>query len=165
MRVKNSKSLALERSMNLQCHIMTFEEALRNAEVIDNLDDQRREKMFGLMKWRDDMNIHFSKRLEHILKIDNLGNLKNELEKHKTDKNEFDLKFKERSKIIKEDELYYEKLDDELRTYLIDYAVKCREELRELNSKTEMKLIKENKKRQVCTTHQFSSRNIIVYAS
>ncbi|MCJ8342922.1 MAG: hypothetical protein MJH09_08775 [Cetobacterium sp.] len=146
MRVENSNSLALERSMNLQCHIMTFEEALRNAEVIDNLDDQRRERMFGLMKWLDDMNIHFNKRLDNILKLDNLENLKTELKKYKTDKNEFNLKFKESFEAIKEDELYYENLDDELRTYLINYAIKCREELRELNSKTEMKLIKENKK-------------------
>ena len=58
MRTENSNSLALERSMNLQCKIMTFEEALRNAQVIDKLDDERREKMFGLIKWQRDIMIN-----------------------------------------------------------------------------------------------------------
>ncbi|MGL5049961.1 MAG: hypothetical protein ACRC6A_07675, partial [Fusobacteriaceae bacterium] len=79
MRTESSNSLALERSMNLQCHIMTFEEALRHASVNDKLDDERREKMFGLMKWRLDMSIHFDKQYEKILALENLEEIKKEL--------------------------------------------------------------------------------------
>ncbi len=147
MRTESGNSLALERSMNLQCHIMTFEEALRNAQVIDKLDDQRREKMFGLIKWLDDMNTNFNKKLEVILNILDIEKLKIELEKFKLERNEFNLKFKESFELVKEDELYYEKLDDELRTYLIDYSAKCREQLRISNSEIEEKLMRENKEK------------------
>ena len=37
-------SMELERSMNLMCRVMTIEEVLRNSEVIDSLDDKRREE-------------------------------------------------------------------------------------------------------------------------
>ena len=146
MRTENSNSLSLERSMNLQCHIMTFEEALRNAKVIDDLDDERRKKMFGLMKWLDDMNTNFNKKLDIILQMNNLEDLKSKLKKLKFEKLSFQEKFKERFELIKSDELYYEELDDELRDYLINYAIKCREELKIENSKIETKLILENKK-------------------
>lgn len=146
MRIESGNSLNLERSMNLQCHIMTFEEALRNAKVIDNLDDERRKKMFGLMKWLDDMNTNFNKKLNIILQLNNLEDLKSKLEKLKLEQLSFQEKFKERFELIKSDELYYEELDDELREYLINYAIKCREELKIENSKIETKLILENKK-------------------
>lgn len=146
MRTESGNSLALERSMNLQCHIMTFEEALRNAKVIDDLDDKRREKMFGLMKWLDDMNTYFNKNIEKILKLTSIENIHLHLRQYFMERQTFQLKFKESFEIIKNDELYYENLDDELRNYLINYAEKCREELRDSNSNIEMKLIIENKK-------------------
>ncbi|SJZ95671.1 hypothetical protein SAMN02745174_02072 [Cetobacterium ceti] len=146
MRTESGNSLALERSMNLQCHIMTFEEALRNAKVIDDLDDKRREKMFGLMKWLDDMNTYFNKNIEKILNLTSIENIHLHLNQYFIEQQTFQLKFKESFEIIKNDELYYENLDDELRNYLINYAEKCREELRDSNSNIEMKLIIENKK-------------------
>lgn len=145
MRTESSNSLALERSMNLQCHIMTFEEALRNADVIDKLDDERREKMFGLMKWRVDMNIHFDNRLTKILSIGNLEQTKKELLTLKHDIKKFNEKFEKRFESIKKDELHYENIDDDVRTYLINYAARCREKLRIENSLVEEKLIRENK--------------------
>ena len=98
MRIESGNSLNLERSMNLQCHMMTFEEALRNAKVIDNLDDERRQKMFGLMKWLDDMNTNFNKKLNIILQLNNLEDLKSKLEKLKFEKLSFQEKFKENYK-------------------------------------------------------------------
>ncbi|WP_330112031.1 hypothetical protein VSU16_05265 [Cetobacterium somerae] len=145
MRTESGNSLALERSMNLQCHIMTFEEALRNASVIDKLDDERREKMFGLIKWKFDMNIHFDNRLSKILDLDNLDQIKKELLTLQNDIKKFNEKFEKSFESVKKDELYYENIDDELRTYLINYAVKCREQLRIENSEVEEKLIRENK--------------------
>lgn len=145
MRTESGNSLALERSMNLQCHIMTFEEALRNASVIDKLDDERREKMFGLIKWKFDMNIHFDNRLNKILDLNNLEQIKKELLTLQNDIKKFNEKFEKSFESVKKDELYYENIDDELRTYLINYAVKCREQLRIENSEVEEKLIRENK--------------------
>lgn len=140
MRTPSVASLELERSMNMQCHIMTFEEALRNAQVIDNLDDKRRKKMFGLMKWLYDMNIYFNKRLETVLNSD-VNNLKVKLKKFQLEKLDFQEKFFKKLEIIKKDELYYEKLDDDLRNYLIEYSAICRENLRIENSCIEMKII------------------------
>lgn len=146
MRTENSNSLALERSMNLQCKIMTFEEALRNAQVVDKLDDERREKMFGLIKWQNDMFICFKKQLDSLL----MNYTKNSLELFICDFVKFNTKFNESFEKIKNDELYYENLDDELRDYLIKYAIRCREDLRIENSQVEEKLIRENKERKNC---------------
>ena len=145
MRTESSNSLALERSLNLQCHIMTFEEALRHASVNDKLDDKRREKMFGLMKWKFDMNIHFDKRLIKIQSLEILEEIKKELLSLREEIKNFNNKFEKSFEILKNDELYYEKIDDDVRTYLINYAAICREKLRIENSIVEEKLIRENK--------------------
>ncbi|WP_448821261.1 hypothetical protein [Cetobacterium sp.] len=145
MRTESSNSLALERSMNLQCHIMTFEEALRHASVNDKLDDERREKMFGLMKWKFDMNIHFDKQLKKILSLESLEEIKKKLFPLREEIKNFNHKFEKSFEVLKADELYYEKIDDDVRTYLINYAARCREKLRIENSLVEEKLIRENK--------------------
>lgn len=145
MRTESSNSLALERSMNLQCHIMTFEEALRHASVNDKLDDKRREKMFGLMKWKFDMNIHFDKRLIKIQSLEILEEIKKELLSLREEIKNFNNKFEKSFETLKNDELYYEQIDDDVRTYLINYAARCREKLRIENSIVEEKLIRENK--------------------
>lgn len=145
MRTESSNSLALERSMNLQCHIMTFEEALRHASVNDKLDDKRREKMFGLMKWKFDMNIHFDKQLIKIQSLEILEEIKKELLSLREEIKNFNNKFEKSFETLKNDELYYEKIDDDVRTYLINYAARCREKLRIENSIVEEKLIRENK--------------------
>ena len=145
MRTESSNSLALERSMNLQCHIMTFEEALRHASANDKLDDERREKMFGLMKWKFDMNIHFDKQLKKILSLESLEEIKKKLFPLREEIKNFNHKFEKSFEVLKADELYYEKIDDDVRTYLINYAARCREKLRIENSLVEEKLIRENK--------------------
>lgn len=145
MRTESGNSLTLERSMNLQCHIMTFEEALRHASVNDKLDDERREKMFGLMKWKFDMNIHFDKRLKKILSLEILEEIKKDLLSLREEIKNFNSKFEKSFETLKSDELYYEKIDDDVRTYLINYAARCREKLRIENSIVEEKLIRENK--------------------
>lgn len=57
----------------------------------------------------------------------------------------FNHKFEKSFEVLKADELYYEKIDDDVRTYLINYAARCREKLRIENSLVEEKLIRENK--------------------
>ena len=145
MRTESGNSLALKRSMNLQYHVMNFEEALRHACVIDKLDDEKREKMFGLIKWKFDMNIYFDNRLSKILDFDNINQIKEKLLTLQNDIKKFNEKFEKSFENVKKDELYYENIDDESRTYLINYAVKCRQQLRIENSEVEEKLIRENK--------------------
>ena len=57
----------------------------------------------------------------------------------------FNNKFEKSFETLKNDELYYEQIDDDVRTYLINYAARCREKLRIENSIVEEKLIRENK--------------------
>lgn len=87
--------------MNLQCYIMTFEEVLRNAQVIDKLDDQRRERLFGLIKWYNNMNKHFDYRLESILQLSDIQTLKEILNTLKQEIREFNAKFNKSFEIIK----------------------------------------------------------------
>ena len=61
-------SMELERSMNLQVHVMTFEESLRHAEVIDELDDARRLKLHNIINWTKEMQLSFIRDLQDIYK-------------------------------------------------------------------------------------------------
>ena len=92
------------------------------------------------------MFIFFKKRLDSLL----MNYTKNSLETFICDFVKFNTKFNESFEKIKNDELYYENLDDELRDYLIKYAIRCREDLRIENSEVEEKLIRENKERKNC---------------
>ena len=59
----------LERSMNLQSRVMTIEETLRNSDVIDKIDDKRRDKMHGVLRWAKDIhksNIHDVREVKKI---------------------------------------------------------------------------------------------------
>lgn len=49
-RPDSALSLELERSMNMQVRVATFEEHLRQAQVISDLDRERRVKSFNLNK-------------------------------------------------------------------------------------------------------------------
>lgn len=126
---------------------MTFEECLRNAEVIDSLDDKRRIKMYNILIWNDDMQANFVSRLEDIVLLTDIELLKNDLRELLGNIKSFTEKFNESIKKVKTDELRYEEMDDNLRNYLIEYAIRCRQELRIENSEIEAKMILENLKR------------------
>ena len=79
-RPDSALSLELERSMNMQVRVETFEEHLRHAGVIDDLDDERRIKSFNLNKWNEDMQKSFSKTRSKILKLKDLSSMKKALE-------------------------------------------------------------------------------------
>ncbi|MCS5420286.1 MULTISPECIES: hypothetical protein [Psychrilyobacter] len=49
-RPESALSLELERSMNMQVRVSTFEEHLRHAQMISDLDRERRVKSFNLNK-------------------------------------------------------------------------------------------------------------------
>ena len=139
-------SMELERSMNLMCRVMTIEEVLRNSEVIDSLDDKRREEHDEVLENLFEIIFRHENELEKIIKpsiVDSqeVINLKNKI-------NELQVKYikllnlylkKSLSLRLKEKEL--EKIDDENRYYLIRYTKECREKLGNENSKIEAEII------------------------
>lgn len=144
--MKNCSGISsdLERSMNLQSRIMTFEECLRNAKVIDALDDKRRVKMFNLLTWNDDMQSNFISRLDKIILEAEIEILKQDIRELRRNMKTFTEKFKKSINVVKNDEIKYEEMDDNLREFLINYAVECREKLKIENSEVEAKMILEN---------------------
>lgn len=130
-------SMELERSMNLQVHVMTVEETLRHSAVIDKLDDERRIKLHNLIKWAKEMQISFIRDLLVIYKSTGLESLRKEIEKQ----NKFLKQFTKSIDAILKQELELEALDDNTREYLIDYTVKTRENLKEDNSRLEREII------------------------
>lgn len=144
--MKNCSGISsdLERSMNLQSRIMTFEECLRNAKVIDALDDKRRVKMFNLLVWNDDMQSNFISRLDKIILEAEIEILKQDIRELRRNMKTFTEKFKKSINVVKNDEIKYEEMDDNLREFLINYAVECREKLKIENSEVEAKMILEN---------------------
>ena len=140
MRKESGLSLELERSMNLQCNIMTFEEVLRNSAAVDKLDDVRRKKLYDVIDWNLEMQQHFLK----ILKTLNIKLHSNELKKLIDDMTSHKEKFKNSLIKLKREDYEYEKVDDDNRNFLIYYAAGCREQLRKVNSEVETKLMLEN---------------------
>lgn len=134
-------SLELARSMNLQSHVMTIEEGLRHSETIDKLDDARREKLHGIIKWVKDINVSFIKDLKILLKTDE-KELKEKilfiLEKQEKFNQRFVISI---DKVLKDD-IELEKIDDKTREYLIKYTLETREKLKDDNSHFESEIIK-----------------------
>ena len=131
-------SMELERSMNLQVHVMTVEETLRHSAVIDELDDERREKLHNVIKWAKEMQISFIRDLQVIYKSTGLESLGKEIEKQ----SKFLKQFTKSIDSILKQEIELEKLDDNTRNYLIELTVDTREKLKDENSKIEKEIIK-----------------------
>lgn len=93
------------------------------------------------------MQANFVSRLEDIVLLTDVELLKNDLRELLGNMKSFTEKFNESIKKIKTDELRYEEMDDNLRNYLIEYAIRCKQELRIENSEIEAKMILENLKR------------------
>lgn len=131
-------SMELERSMNLQVHVMTVEETLRHSAVIDELDDKRREKLHNVIKWVKEMQISFIRDLQEIYRSTALESLGKEIEKQ----SKFLKQFTKSIDSILKQEIELEKLDDNTRNYLIELTVDTREKLKDANSKIEKEIIK-----------------------
>ena len=116
-------SMELERSMNLQVHVMTVEETLRHSAVIDELDDKRREKLHNVIKWVKEMQISFIRDLQEIYRSTALESLGKEIEKQ----SKFLKQFTKSIDSILKQEIELEKLDDNTRNYLIELTVDTRE--------------------------------------
>ena len=146
-RPDSSASLELERSMNMQVRVMTFEEHLRHFKVIDEIDDARRVKSFNLNKWNEDMQKSFKKKIKKLYELSNFETLREGIQDLEKEIEEFNTKFIEKRKEIDLLEVEYERLDDDNRDWLLSYAVSCREKLRIENNKIETRLIEENMKK------------------
>lgn len=133
-------SMELERSMNLQVHVMTVEETLRHSAVIDELDDKRREKLHNVIKWVKEMQISFIRDLQEIYRSAALESLGKEIEKQ----SKFLKQFTKSIDSILKQEIELEKLDDNTRNYLIELTVDTREKLKDENSKIEKEIIKKS---------------------
>ena len=131
-------SMELERSMNLQVHVMTVEETLRHSAVVDELDDERREKLHNVIKWVKEMQISFIRDLQEIYRSTALESLGKEIEKQ----SKFLKQFTKSIDSILKQEIELEKLDDNTRNYLIKLTVDTREKLKDENSKIEKEIIK-----------------------
>lgn len=107
-------SLELERSMNLQVHMMTVEETLRHSTVIDEVDDKRRDKMHKVIQWAKEMQLSFIRDLQNIYKNTGLEVIKIEIEK----------------------------IDDNTRNYLIALTADTTERLKNENSNIEKEIIR-----------------------
>lgn len=119
-------SMELERSMNLQSHVMTIEEALRHSSVIDEVDDERRKRLHEIINW--------TKEQHSLLKEIATGTIKIQLEN-------FIEKFNKAIDTVLERELQLESIDDKNREFLIDYVISTREKLRSENSVFEKEII------------------------
>lgn len=134
-------SLELARSMNLQSHIMTIEEGLRHARMIDELDDARREKMHGIIKWVKDINVSFIKDLKTLLKTDE-KEIKDKIISILEKQERFNQRFIISIDKVLKDEIELEKIDDKTRDFLIAYTLETKERLKNDNSHFESEIIK-----------------------
>lgn len=134
-------SMELARSMNLQSHVMTIEEGLRHSEMIDKLDDARREKLHNIIKWVKDINVSFIKDLKTLLKTDE-KELKEKILFILEKQEKFNQRFTKSIDKVLKDEVELEKIDDKTREYLIKYTLKTREKLKNDNSNFESEIIK-----------------------
>lgn len=139
-------SRELERSMNMTCHMMTIEEVLRNSEVIDTLDDKRREEhdevlnnLFEILEKRD---LEIEKKLKISLndtqETQELKNILMELQQKYKKILELYIK---KSISLRKKEKELEKIDDENRCYLIHYTREAKEKLKDENSRLEAEII------------------------
>lgn len=131
-------SLELERSMNLQVHMMTVEETLRHSAVIDEIDDKRREKLHKVIQWTKDMHLSFIRDLKNIYKSTELETIKSMIEKQE----KFLKQFSNSIDGVLKQEIELEKLDDNTRNYLITLTADTTEKLRNENSNIEKEIIK-----------------------
>lgn len=127
-------SMELERSMNLMCHVMTIQEALRNSSIIDHLDDNRREEQHELQNYLLDLIKRFITTTKTLVSDEKLLIELNKLEINIQ-------RYEKKYNYLLLQENNFEKIDDENRDYLIKYAEACREKLGAENSKIEAEII------------------------
>lgn len=133
-------SMELERSMNLMCHVMTIEEALRNSEVIDSLDDKRRDEQWEIQDYLFELRVKHVEELYEFAK-ELPADYQAKLVKLASDFNKKFHQYFQKYHSLKKEEKKLEEIDDKNRNYLINYVKECRGKLGDENSKIEAEII------------------------
>ena len=141
MGVPTIEGLDLERTMDLHAEIMVIEELIRVSCNIDTLDDERRVKLYGTLKWKEDREKGLFKRLLGLLDINNLALLKIELNSILDDKITLTKQFEKSILELQKQDHYYEKKDDEVRAKIIVQLSGASERLGESSSEIERRLM------------------------
>ena len=141
MGVPTIEGLDLARTMNLHAEIMVIEELIRVDCNIDNLDDKRRAKLYGTLKWKEDREKGLFKRLLKLLDMDNLVLIKIELNSILDDKITLTKQFEKSILELQKQDNYYEKKDDEVREKIILQLSGASERLGESSSEIERRLM------------------------
>lgn len=141
MGVPTIEGLELKRTMDLHAEIMFIEELIRVACNIDNLDDKRRAKLYGTLKWKEDREKGLFKRLLRLLEMDNLALIKIELNSILDDKITLTKQFEKSILELQKQDNYYEKKDDEVREKIILQLSGASERLGESSSEIERRLM------------------------
>ena len=140
-RTESINFLLLERSMNMQARMMTIREYLRKNKVINELNKDRQIKRFNFDKWNEDMQKCFSKSLKRIISNKESEYSNNELKILNAKIENFYKCYQDQIKEIQEQELHYEKLNENLINLIFKLIDHYELNLREENSKIEKKSI------------------------
>lgn len=135
------EGLELERTMNLHAEIMVIQELIRVSCNIDNLDDERRVKLYGTLKWKEDREKGLFKRFLKLLDLDNITLIKIELNSILEDKIKLTKQFEKSILELQKQDHYYEKKDDEVRGKIILQLSGASERLGESSSNIEKRLM------------------------
>lgn len=141
MGIPTIEGLQLERTMDLHAEIMFIQELVRVSTNIDNLDDERRVKLYGTLKWKEDREKGLLKRLIRLLEFDNLELIKIELGSILKDKKILSQQFENSMFELKKQDNYYEAKDDEVREKIILQLSGASERLGEASNQIEKRLM------------------------
>lgn len=141
MGIPTIEGMELERTMDLHAEIMFIRELVRVSTNIDNLDDERRVKLYGTLKWKEDREKGLLKRLIKLLEFDNLELIKIELGSILKDKKILSQQFENSMFELKKQDNYYEAKDDEVREKIILQLSGASERLGEASNQIEKRLM------------------------
>ena len=141
MGIPTIEGLELERTMDLHAEIMFIQELIRVSSNIDNLDDERRNKLYGTLKWKEDREKGLLKRLIKLLEFDNLELIKIELSSILKDKKILAQQFENSIYELKKQDNYYERKDDEVRERIMLQLSGASERLGDSSNQIEKRLM------------------------
>lgn len=142
---KGYHSTAIEQTMELQIGTMKTREMVRQAEVIDKEDDERRKRKFATEKWIMDSHSYYSKKISELMLIEDMDEMQKKLVKLSGDFREFKDLSKKKLQEMQAEELYYEELDDKVREGLAGHAEHFENRCREMSSLSEARAIKDKR--------------------
>lgn len=141
MGIPTIEGLELERTMNLHATVLTIQELLRVSLNIDTLDDERREKLYGTLKWKQDRDKGIMKKFLALFEIDSIDTLKKELRNILEEDGLLTKQFNSSLESLKKQDYHFENKDDEVRVKLADYLEEASDRLGENSNEIEKRLL------------------------